>query len=299
MIRPGHFGFNEETAASNAFQSKTDQLSVAEIRTKAIEEFDGMVVMLRNLDINVIVMDDSPEYQTPDAVFPNNWVSFHENGLILTYPMFAEVRRLERRERILDAIAEKFEVKAILPLTNFESKEQFLEGTGSMILDRTHKIAYACLSPRTHPEVFDKFCHLMGYKGVSFKAVDANGKEIYHTNVMMALGERFVIFVADAVRNPNELERIKRTFADSGKTLIEISIEQMEAFAGNMLQIRNKAGQTYLMMSSQAYQSLNEVQVSKIEAHTSIIHYPINTIELIGGGSVRCMMAEIFLPPKK
>ncbi len=299
MIRPSHFGFNEETAASNAFQSKTDQLTASEISKKAMEEFDGMVRMLRSLDIEVIVMDDSPQFQTPDAVFPNNWVSFHENGMILTYPMFAEVRRLERSERILDAIADKFKVKAILPLTHFESKEQFLEGTGSMILDRTHKIAYACLSPRTHLNIFEKFCKLLGYKAVSFKALDAKGQEIYHTNVMMALGESFAIFVSDAIRNPNELERIKRSLADSGKVLIEISMKQMEAFAGNMLQIRNKTGETFLMMSTQAYQSLNELQINKIEAHTRIIHSPINTIELIGGGSVRCMMAEIFLPPKK
>ncbi len=299
MIRPSHFGFNEETAASNAFQAKSDQLTTVEVKEKAMDEFDRMVRMLKSFDIDVVVMDDTPEFQTPDSVFPNNWVSFHENGTILTYPMFAEVRRLERSESILDAIADKFEVKAVFPLTHFESKGQFLEGTGSMVLDRAHKIAYACLSPRTHPDVFEKYCKLMGYKPVSFKALDAKGQEIYHTNVMMALGESFAILVSDAIRNPNELQRIQRNLTDSGKALIDISLKQMESFAGNMLQIRNKQNETFLVMSSQAYESLNDLQIKQIEAHTRIINCPINTIELIGGGSVRCMMAEIFLPAKK
>lgn len=299
MIRPANFGFNSETAATNAFQSENKIISNAEVSSRAIKEFDTFVDLLRTKGIRVTVIQDSLNPVKPDAIFPNNWISFHKNGYIITYPMQAEVRRMERQESIIDQMSEHFDVQAVFPLETFEDYDQFLEGTGSMILDRVHKVVYACLSPRTHDVVLDKFCKLTGYEKVVFDAVDKSGKAIYHTNVMMGLGEDFVIICLETIKKPEHRKAIKESFAKTGKTIIRISDDQMMAFAGNMLQLVNNVGEKYLVMSTTAYESLYPEQIQFIEQHTQILHSDIKTIEIIGGGSVRCMMAEVFLEEKK
>ncbi len=298
MIRPANFGFNAETAASNAFQTDSKVLTKTEISQKALEEFDNFVSLLRSNGIEVTVIEDRPDPVKPDAIFPNNWISFHQKGYIITYPMLSENRRLERQEHIIDQISEEFDVQAIFPLETFEDYDQYLEGTGSMIFDRVHQIVYACLSPRTNEKVLDKFCKLTDSEKVLFKAVDGKGKDIYHTNVMMGLGEDFVVICLETIKDPADRKAIKEAFARTGKTIIRISLDQMMAFAGNMLQLRNKAGERFLVMSSQAYDSLYPEQIQFIKQHTQILHSPINVIEEIGGGSVRCMMAEVFLKRK-
>ena len=298
MIRPARFGYNFETAQSNAFQSDID-IPKEEISQRALEEFDRFVELLRTTGLNVIVIEDSPEPVKPDAIFPNNWISFHQNGYIITYPMQAPVRRLERGEYIIEQIAESFKVQAVFPLEGYEDYEQFLEGTGSMVLDRVNKIAYACLSPRTHEVVLDKFCQLTGYEKVVFHAVDKDGQEIYHTNVMMAMGDDFVVICMETIKDPKERKAVKEAFAKTKKMMVRISMEQMMAFAGNMLQVLDNQGNRHLVMSTQAYESLYPEQIKYLEQHTRLLHSDIKTIETVGGGSVRCMMAEVFLWPKK
>ena len=296
MIRPSHFGFNQQTADSNAFQSMHPDLSKEAIIEKALAEFDQLVFELRSYGVAVLVISDDPDIETPDSIFPNNWISFHDNGIVLIYPMQAEIRRLERREAILEQLSDQFDIQAIFSLTHFESINQFLEGTGSLVMDRVHKTAYACLSPRTHLKVLEKFCLLLGYQLISFRSYDLNGQEIYHTNVMMAIGETFVILAAETISNRDELDRLKRSFIANGKEIIEINSTQVLAFAGNMLEVRNKEGKALMVMSSQAFQSLVPEQVAMIEKHAQIVHSDITTIEKYGGGSARCMMAEVFLP---
>jgi len=298
MVRPANFGFNEETAENNSFQKRDTRLTASTIKEKAIEEFDQFVAVLREKGINVHVVEDSESPVKPDAVFPNNWVTFHQNGTIITYPMFAKARRLERREDILTDLQSTFDIKKEQHLEFFESKEKFLEGTGSMILDRINRIVYACLSPRTDLSLLEEFCIMTDYDKVSFHAVDAENKDIYHTNVMMALGETFVVICLDTVKDEKEKEILLNSFAKTNKEIITISFEQVLAFAGNMLQVRNKEGETFLVMSEQAFRSLSEDQVEKISKHTQILYSPIDTIETYGGGSARCMMAEIFLPER-
>lgn len=298
MVRPANFGFNEETAESNAFQSNDPSLAIPEIKRKAVEEFDHFVNQLRSNGINVIVAEDSSDPIKTDAVFPNNWVTFHQNGTVITYPMQALVRRFERDQKILDMIADRFDIHAVFNFETYEDQGQYLEGTGSMILDRVNQIVYACLSPRTHAELLDKFCKLTKYRKAVFHAVDQNGQAIYHTNVMMALGETFVVICLDTIKDHRELDRLRRLFLETDKEVIEISLDQMLAFAGNMLQVRNAQNETFLVMSEQAYQSLRPNQIRQIERHTHILHCPIYTIEQYGGGSVRCMMAEVFLDRK-
>jgi hypothetical protein len=294
MVRPANFGFNEETAASNAFQINDQSLSNPEIQAKALVEFDALVGKLRDAGIQVLVVEDTADPFTPDAIFPNNWVTFHEDGTVMTYPMCATKRRLERREDILELINKKYSITQRYELEAYEADNMFLEGTGSMILDRENKIAYACLSPRTDLTVLDEFCEIRGYEPLTFLAVDQQGLEIYHTNVMMALGATFVVIALDTVQNQEEKERLEEKFAETGKEIILISIKQMLSFAGNMLQVGNAEGKTFLVMSEQAFQSLTPTQIAQIEKHTTIIHSDIPTIEKYGGGSVRCMMAEVF-----
>ena len=298
MVRPANFGFNEETAASNAFQTNDETLSNAEVSRRAIAEFDAFVEKLRSVGVDVIVAEDTNRPLKPDAVFPNNWVTFHQNGTIVTYPMYATVRRLERRDDIVRSIQERFRVEQKIQLQEYEDIDQYLEGTGSMIIDRPNKLVYACLSARTHPDLLARFCKLMGYIAVPFHAVDGEGLEIYHTNVMMALGETFVVICLETVQSEIEEEMLRNRFAATGKEIIEITLDQMMQFAGNMLQVRNAKGETFLVMSEQAYESLDAVQIALIRRHTNILYSPINTIETYGGGSARCMMAEVFLPEK-
>lgn len=296
MVKPAHFGYNEQTASSNAFQKKDTKLSPEEIQSRAVQEFNDFVARLREEGIEVEVAEDTDSPAKPDAVFPNNWVTFHQNGTVVTYPMYAELRREERREDILKGLTEKFGFDNRIYMEQYELRDRFLEGTGSMILDRPNKIAYACVSPRTDVGLLNEFCEKLEYEKVDFTAVDDQDQEIYHTNVMMALGETLVVICLDTVRDENERNELVEKFNTTGKEIIEITISQMKSFAGNMLQVRNKEGQTFLVMSEQAYRSLNEDQIAKIEAETKILYSPIPTIETFGGGSARCMMAEVFYP---
>jgi len=295
MVRPAHFGYNEQTAGNNAFQTQDGSLSSREISAKALEEFDAFVALLRGQGIDVIVAEDTPSPQKPDAVFPNNWVTFHQDGRVATYPMNAPLRRLERREDVLEQLAQRFVVNERLHFEHYEEVDKYLEGTGSLILDRPNRLAYACLSPRTDEGLLEEFCQTFGFEKVAFTALDAQGQEIYHTNVMMALGESFAIICLDTVRDAAEHDLLLHKLLETHKEIIEISLEQMMAFAGNMLQVRSLDGTAYLVMSEQAFRSLRPAQVAQIERHTHILPSPIYTIEKYGGGSARCMMAEVFL----
>lgn len=293
MIRPVAFGYNAETAVNNAFQVQgTDK----DVEQKALKEFDDFVTVLRANGVDVIVTEDTPEPHTPDSIFPNNWVSFHEDGSLLLYPMFAENRRAERKAHVLDRIRQQFAIKKTIDLSGFEKDELFLEGTGSMVLDRDTKIAYACLSPRTNETVLAAFAEKMNYTPVIFDAVDKKGQPIYHTNVMMCVADRYIVICLDSVKDRGQREGLVKTIGQSGKTIIPISLDQMNRFAGNMLQVENKDGEKLLVMSSQAFSSLAPEQVKMLESFNRIIHSPLTTIEANGGGSARCMMAEVHLP---
>jgi hypothetical protein len=295
MIRPVAFDFNAETAVNNAFQQAG---SNAAAQQKAEQEFDNFVSVLRQAGVDVTVVQDTPVPHTPDSIFPNNWISFHREGTLVLYPMFAVNRRAERKQQVLDAVASKFNISNRVDFTAREADGQFLEGTGSMVLDRTHKIAYACLSPRTNEQLFHDWCNQMGYRPCAFHSVDEKGSEIYHTNVMMCVADRYVVICLDSIRNPEEREQVHETIRSTGKELIEISYEQMNRFAGNMLQVKNSEGTCLLVMSSQAYNALTAGQVAQLEAYNPILHSDLTTIETNGGGSARCMMAEVFLPVK-
>jgi hypothetical protein len=298
MVRPANFGFNPETAASNAFQSRDQRHSADEMREQAMLEFDRFVATLRAAGVQVIVAEDKAVPVKPDAVFPNNWVSFHQEGYIVTYPMYAPVRRLERDEDIIKTVLSSG-FKYTGERKNFERYEAnnlFLEGTGSIIFDHQHRLAYACLSPRTDGQLLEELCRFMGYQKVIFHATDAQNQDIYHTNVMMALGETFVVICMDTVQDARERSLLVASFAETDKEMIEISLEQMNKFAGNMLQVRNDKDETILVMSEQAYRALDADQIRAIESETKILYSDISTIETYGGGSARCMMAEIFLP---
>lgn len=295
MIRPVDFGFNAQTAVNNAFQSKDVSENVQE---KALQEFDHFVNILVENGVDVSVVNDGPEPHTPDSIFPNNWISFHADGTLVLYPMFAVNRRLERKPAVLDAIHEKFNVGRTLDLSGYEEESFFLEGTGSMVLDRDNRIAYACLSPRTDPVVLDEFASIMGYRVISFDAMDKTGLAIYHTNVMMCLADRYAVICLDAIPAQHEKDEVATALQQSGKTIVAISIEQMNHFAGNMLQVENNKGNKILVMSSQAYNALRPEQLATLTAFNRIVHAPLDTIESNGGGSARCMMAEVFLPLK-
>lgn len=298
MVRPAHFGYNEQTAESNVFQTRDTKKTAAEIEAAARAEFDEFVRRLREAGVTVHVAEDSVAPVKTDAVFPNNWVTFHADGTVVTYPMLSENRRLERDENILEQLKQLFAVNHRVHLETYELEQLFLEGTGSMILDREHRIVYACVSPRTDPQLLDLFCHKMGYTALLFQAVDQEGVDIYHTNVMMALGETFVVICMDSIPNAGERAQLLASFERTGKEVIAISFGQMMSFAGNMLQVRNDRGEGILVMSEQAYRSLRPEQVHRLKKHTLLLYSPIDTIETFGGGSARCMMAEIFLPAK-
>ncbi|HLZ86238.1 MAG TPA: arginine deiminase-related protein [Puia sp.] len=294
MIRPVNFTFNAETAVNNAFQvagADTDA------QRKALTEFDGLARLLRDNGVDVTVVDDTALPYTPDSIFPNNWVSFHRDSTVCLYPMYAENRRLERKPGVLDVIGGKFRIDATLDFSPYEQKGLFLEGTGSMVLDRDKKIAYACLSPRTDREVLLDFCRKMDYRPEVFTARDAAGRDIYHTNVMMCVGHRFVVVCLDALPVATEREQLTATIRVSGKAIIPITLEQMNHFAGNMLQVENSKGERLLVMSTQAYESLTAAQLKELTDFSRILHSPLTTIETNGGGSARCMLAEIHLPP--
>lgn len=294
MLRPRHFGFNEETAESNAFMQQDKQHQSAEVRALAIQEFDAFVQLLREADINVQVFEDLPEPHTPDAVFPNNWISTHSNGKMFLYPIMAESRRLERRADIVAYIQQTFGPYELIDLTPFEAEGKFLESTGSMIMDRHHQKVYACVSPRTDPALVYRFCEQADCEAILFYAHDQDGNEIYHTNVMMALGVDFAVICLDSITAPTERQNVVNNLSQTGHDIIELSMEQVNAFAGNMLQVENAQGERYLIMSRRAFDSLKEDQISRLERYSNILVGPLDVIETYGGGSVRCMMAEIF-----
>lgn len=294
MIRPVNFSFNAETAVNNAFQVSNVS---DDVQRKALTEFENFVKVLRENGIDVTVIEDTPQPYTPDSIFPNNWVSFHDANTVCLYPMYAANRRLERKPGILDALGKKFHIDATLDFSSNEEQDRFLEGTGSMVLDRDVRIAYACLSPRTHRKVLLDFCEKMGYTPEVFTAVDAAGRPIYHTNVMMCVADRYVVVCLDSVPAPKERELLVATICSSGKTVVPITLDQMNHFAGNMLQVHNDKGEKLLIMSSQAYESLTPEQVQALQNFNRIIHAPLTTIETNGGGSARCMLAEIHLEP--
>jgi hypothetical protein len=293
MIRPAAFTYNAETAVNNAFQKNN---ASEDIQQKALGEFDAFVAKLRAAGIIVTVVQDSTEPHTPDSIFPNNWISFHQDGTIVLYPMFAKNRRAERKPGVTDTIAKLFDVKGRLDFTGEEAKDRFLEGTGSMVLDRENRIAYACLSARTDQQLFIDWCRQMQYEGCSFVSKDENGGEIYHTNVMMCVADRYVVICLDSIVDPQERKRVIDTIQKTQKQVVEISYAQMNQFAGNMLQLENQKGEKFLVMSSSAYHALSAEQVEQLEGFNPIIHADLTTIETNGGGSARCMIAEVFLP---
>ena len=294
MIRPIQFGYNVQTAVNNAFQRlETDDK--VRVQQNAIKEFDAFVQALRSHDIDVLVVQDTEAPYTPDSVFPNNWISFHEDGSVVMYPMFAENRRLERKLTVLEAIQKRFVINRKLDYTANESKGKFLEGTGSFVLDRTNKLAYACRSPRTDESLFRLFCAQMGYQPVVFNAFDEWGQAIYHTNVMMCIADQYAVVALDSV-DSSDRPLVSGMLENSGKTTIPISKLQMKAFAGNMLQVENRYGKRFLVMSTRACHSLYPKQLEQLKSFNPIIHASLDTIERNGGGSARCMMAEIFLP---
>jgi hypothetical protein len=295
MIRPVNFAFNKETSVNNAFQSAKDS-NAQEI---ALTEFDDFVSLLRKNKIDVIVLEDTKEPHTPDSIFPNNWISFHDNGTIVLYPMYASNRRMERKPHVIEKIKERFKIEKQIDLSAYENENVFLEGTGSMVLDRENKIAYACISQRTDIDVLNEFCLQLGFTPNSFMAIDSNAYPIYHTNVMMCVADRYVVICLDSIADDAERNETTHTIRKSGKEIISISVDQMNHFAGNMLQVENNAGNKFLIMSSQAFRSLTIEQVTKLNQYNPILHSSLDTIERNGGGSARCMMAEIFLPEIK
>ena len=296
MIRPVNFEFNKQTAVNNAFQVASVQ---HDIQQKAEVEFDNFVDKLRAKKIDVTTINDTPKPHTPDSIFPNNWISFHNDGSIVLYPMFAENRRLERKPDILNAIKSKFIVSNTIDLSKYEDQGKFLEGTGSIVLDREKRIAYACVSPRTDKNIFEEFCRKMNYKPILFHAVDKNGKAIYHTNVMMCVADQYIVICLDSILKSVELKTVTETIQSSGKEIVDITLAQMNHFAGNMLQVNNEDGKKFLVMSTQAFESLTPEQIAKLETYNEIIHSSLNTIEKNGGGSARCMMAEVHLPVRQ
>lgn len=299
MIRPVRFGFNEQTAGSNAFQDAAlaaQPMGVAQ--ENALREFDEMVQQLRALGVEIMVYEDTADPYTPDSIFPNNWVSLHASGTVVLYPMQAENRRLERRPDIINDLAEHFHVAKVVDLTHFEQEGKYLEGTGSLVLDRMHKVAFACLSPRTHPDVLAEFSRQTGYRTVAFHAADTAGKAVYHTNVLMCMAETFAIVCLSAITDPDERLMVRQELEGLNKRIIDISMEQMAAFAGNMLQVLSQKGQKLLIMSTQAFESLTPKQIDLLDDYVTLFHFDLSTIEGNGGGSARCMMAEVHLPLK-
>ena len=299
MVRPVHFRANEDTAGDNYFQ-KNLNLPQEELLKRAVEEFDNFVKKLREVGVQVVVVDASSEVDVPDAHFPNNWISFHESGMVGIYPMLAPSRRLERNEEVLSLLEDKgYHISEIVDYTAAEEEELYLEGTGSMILDRENRKAYAAISQRTDEELFVEFCEDFEFTPVVFTAnqeVDGKLLPIYHTNVMMCVGSKVAIVCSASITDKKERKNLLKQLKDDHKEIIDISIAQMNQFAGNMLEVKGMGNQPYLVMSSAAYDSLKTDQVEKIEKHCKILHSDLTTIETCGGGSARCMMAEVFLP---
>ena len=298
MIEPAAFGFNAETAQNNYFQVNSEN---AETQNRALQEFNNFVEKLRSKGINVITVKDTLEPHTPDSIFPNNWISMHQDGTVVLYPMCAVNRRWERRNDILEILKRNFSVKEIIDLSAPENDGKFLEGTGSMIFDHDNKLAYGSVSLRLDEQLFREFCEKFGFEPVVFHSYQTANNErlpIYHTNVMMCVADQFVVICLDCIDDETERVNVVNVIVNSGKEIIEISESQMQRFAGNMLQLQNPEGKKFLVMSLSAYQSLTPEQISNLEKYSEIIYSDLETIETNGGGSARCMLAEVFLEKK-
>lgn len=302
MIRPIAFRMNEQTAVNNYYQKVLDNLTPATVNAKAQEEFDRFVDVLEQNGVNVVVVQDTIDPDTPDSIFPNNWISFHENGEVVLYPMFAENRRLERREDVLETIEDKgFVIEQIMDYTSAEDEDIFLEGTGSMIIDRANKKVYCALSPRADEELVIQFCEdheMLPVIFESFQTVNDERKLIYHTNVMMCLGETFAVICLDSIDDKKERKNVVKQLKEDGKEIVEITEEQVNNFAGNMLELVNNNNERLLIMSTQAHDVLTDTQKQILGQHAKIVHSSLDIIEACGGGSARCMLAEVFLPKK-
>jgi len=297
MIRPVRFESNPLTAASNRFQGKSDMDPEAQ-QAAALREFDGLVDALREAGIEVLVVEDTPEPHTPDSIFPNNWISLHADGRVVLYPMEAENRRTERRTDIVEQLDEQLglQVTEIVDLTSHEDAGHYLEGTGSMVLDRVNRVAYACLSSRTHFDPLGEFAQRLNYEVVAFDAVDSEGVPVYHTNVLMNIGEKIAVICDEAIPRQEQRDAVLGQLRETGHEVISLSYDQLEAFAGNMLELRNDQGERVIAMSQQAIDSLDDEQRGSLQANGKIVCAPLDNIESSAGGSVRCMLAEIHLP---
>ncbi|HLW09136.1 MAG TPA: arginine deiminase-related protein [Fermentimonas sp.] len=291
MVRPAKFAFNEQTAGNNYFQENSNLPSVAE---DALKEFDSFVNLLLSNDVDVTVVQDTPEPWTPDSIFPNNWFTSHFTGELVLYPMFAENRRLERKPHILNILKRDLNHKKVIDLTHWEEEGEFLEGTGSIILDRRKRVAYCCRSPRSSEKVLADFCSRMNYQPIVFDALDKDGNQIYHTNVMMEIGMQVAVICLESIKDENERKRVKSHLLSAGKVIIDISLDQVASFAGNMLEVKNRNGNPLMVMSSAARNALTFEQENIISTYNKIISTDLKTIETNGGGSARCMLAEIF-----
>jgi hypothetical protein len=298
MVRPAAFGFNEETAANNYFQSNPG-IDKEQLQQKALAEFDSMVQTLRSHGITVLVIEDSKEPPKPDAIFPNNWLSTSPGGVLSVFPMYAPSRRIEKRDEILDQLAKEFVIREVQDWGEYEAEGRFLEGTGSMVIDHDNKMIYACVSERTSLPVLEKYAAANNFQAIVFFATDKNGRPVYHTNVMMALGEGFCVLCEEAIEEEWELIAVRQLLESTGHSIIAITRDQMHQFAGNMLQVKNNDGEKYLVMSRSAFNSLRKEQKQMLEAYSTLLPIAVPTIEEVEGGSVRCMMAEVFLERKE
>jgi hypothetical protein len=292
MVRPYQFYFNQQTASNNFFQSN---INIENANELAIAEFDAMVEKLRAHQIKVNVVQDTKDPSTPDSIFPNNWISTHAGGTLCLYPMYAENRRAERKSSVIEFLQANYKIENLLDITHFEKEGKFLEGTGSMVLDHQNRIAYGCLSERLDKNAFNEWCDKMQFKPISFKAVDDKAQPIYHTNVMMCMANQFVVICLDSIPNEQEKQMLVNSFDQTNKEVIDISQDQLNHFAGNMLQVFDIAEKPHLIMSEQAHTSLHPAQLKSLEKYNPLLTISIPTIEALGGGSTRCMMAEIHL----
>lgn len=297
MIRPAAFGYNAETAANNVFQSTTS-LSQKEVQQMAVEEFDAFVATLRKKNIDVIVVQDTVKPVKPDAIFPNNWFCTLQDGTLAVFPMYAPNRRIEKRDDMLQTLVQEYNTRDVEDWSEYEAESMFLEGTGSMIIDHDHKLIYACISPRTNKVVLEKFAHAHGYRAITFNSTDEDGVEVYHTNVIMHLGDTYAIICMESIKDEMERIAVSQLLISTGHEIIPISFKQVRAYAGNMLQVKNAKGDKFTILSKKAHKSLTKEQKDILKIHSNLLPIDITTIETIGGGSVRCMMAEIFLEKK-
>ncbi len=296
MVRPAQFGFNPQTAASNLFQKAPEEREdPGAIHKKALREFNALADTLTRLGIDVLIFNDSAAHPTPDSIFPNNWFSTHPGGIVFRYPMMAENRRRERSGTVMTGLGKRFKINRTTDLTMFEREGKFLEGTGSLVLDHKNRTVYACLSPRTNEELVKLWAAKMGFETVSFSAFDAGGEAVYHTNVLMCVGDGFAVVCLKSVKDPGERKSLRDSLAKNGHEIVEISLEQMQKFAGNMLLLRNKKSESFLVISRQALDSLAAAQVETLSGYAVLVPVELSTIETYGGGSARCMIAENFL----